>query len=336
MGLLERIFGGGAKNAAPGTDDAVARTIVDRVVDATDKRLKLVSGYEKSLHEAALVTFDHVRRLVLAIPGPFDASATSWAADPALRPFFANARDAPIAFSRSREVRKFFADSGAPDCIASVGFEHVERQVFAPVQRGEGVQCEVARTTVSFERPRFIATGNELRAVRIDLGKRAIDYLALRALDEITAVHERKKELEDERALLKMRHDLAMRGGRGLSALSSTGTLTASDSTALKGELAANQRSLAAYAATGLMAKFVDIVRGVLMDPGAHLRFATSPMTLDAMNFKVADGEAGGTRLAIQDLWLDDRGPFAMMLARFPRSDLLPERDLVADAERLL
>jgi len=336
MGILERIFGGGAQKSAPATDDMVARAIVERVVDATDKRLKLVSGYERALHDAALVTFDHLRRLVLAIPGPVDASAASWAADPALRPFFARAQDAPVAFSRSREVRAFFADSGAPDCIAPIGFEHIERQVFARIQRGDGVQCEVARTTVCFERPRLMVPGNELRAVRIDIGKRGIDYLALRALAAITAVQERKRELEEERALLRMRYDLAVRGGHGLSGLSSAGTAPTADPAALKQELAANQRSLAAHAATGLMAKFVDIVRGVLADPGAHLRFATTPMTLDAMNFKVADGEPGGTRIAVQDLWIDDRGPFAMMLARFPRSELLPERDLVADAERFL
>jgi len=336
VGLLDLIFGGGSASRVPPKDDALAHEIVDRVVAATDTRLKGVAGYRRKLRESALVTLEHLRRMAQDIPGPVDVNTLAWTHDPTIRALFANAQDVPRTFSRDHGVHDFFARSVAPECLAMLGLAHAERQVFAPEQRGDSVQLDVARTTVSFGDARILAPGEDPMKVRIEFGKRAVDYLALRALDRMTAHEEQQKDLEQERALLKARLRLAEQGRAGLSSLAASAGNEVADRAALATRLEANTKALEGFAPTGLMSRFIDILRDVLGDPGAHLRLEPCVLTLDAMNYRVPDGSADSRTLNLQELRLPGRPPYAIMVARFPRNELLPLEDSLAQAERYL
>lgn len=336
MGLLDRIFGGGGQRRVPPKDDAIAREIIDRVVAATDQRLKGVAGYQAKLRDPALATLEHLRAIATAIPGPVEVNTRAWTQDRTIRALFASARDVPRTFSRDRGVREFFARSVAPDCLAVLGLARTERQVFAPQQRGDGVQLDVARTSVSFGDARIVAPAADPMAARVDFGKRAIDYLAMRALERMTANQEAQKELEQERGLLKARLRLAEQGRAGLSGLGASTGNEVADRAALAAKIKENARALEAFSPTGLMARFIGILRDVLADPAAHLRLEPCTLALDAMNFRVPCASEDSTTLHLQELRLVDRPPYAIMLAQFPRSELLPAGDALADAERYL
>jgi hypothetical protein len=334
MGLLDLLFGGREKPAAE--DDELAAAIIDRIVAATDKRLALVSGYRETLREGALSTLAHLREIALALPGPVDVGAAAWARDRSLRPLLARADDAPRVFSGSREVRAFFRDSVAECCFALLAFKHAERHVLAPAVSGDGIRQDVARTAVSFDHPRVLAPAEHLKSLRIDVGKRMIDFLALEAMARITSITDERKALEAERALLKVRLQLCEGGGHGLAGLADHAEHKAVDPAALRRDLDANAAALAAHSPAGLMKDLLGIVRGVLADSAAHLRLETRTLALDAMNFVVEPPETPDFTVAIADLWVNGRGPFTTLVARFPRADLLPERDLAADAEKFL
>lgn len=335
MGILEWVFGGETGRKVPPKDDALARAIVDRVVDATDKRLRQVSAYQKRLREAALVTLEHVRNLALALPGPVEVSARAWRENLAIRPFFVRAEDVPAAFSRAMEVRRFFESRSAAQCLALLGCEHAEKQVFATALAGDTIQREVARTTVNFGPPRILLPGAEETPVRIEIAKAAVDYLGLQALARITALQDEKRELEGERALLKTRLQLAERAHRGLAEMTSAGGKA--DPAEIARALEENQHALAGYAATGLMARFLDELNAVLSKPGEFIRVEPLAVTVDAMNFKVAEGAPdAATTLNLQLLKLADGRTFAAMLAEFPRSELLPAEQALADLEKYL
>jgi hypothetical protein len=336
MGLLDWVFGDAKPRKVPPKDDALARAIIDRVVGATDKRLKALGGYQKTLRDPALVTLEHVRRVASAIPGPVEVSAHAWTVDPMIRALFAKAADVPAVFSHNAEVRECFARSMAADCLAMLSLKHVERQVFAPAQAGDATRNEVARTTVSFGSPRVFAVGTRQTAVRVEIAKRCVDYLALRALARMTADQEHRKGLEQERALLKVRLQLAEQGRAGLTDIAASAPAKPMDRAALTAELGANAKALEAFAPTGLMSRFLDILVEVLADPGAHLRLAACTVPLDTMNFRVPDDGTAAVVLKLQELWLPDRPPLAAMVARFPRAELLPVEDALAQAERFL
>jgi hypothetical protein len=335
MGLLDWVFGNHSASRTPTRDEAFAAAIIERVIDATDKRLKLVPDYRKILRDSALTTLQHVRQVLQAFPGPVAVSAAAWTSDRALRPFFARASDVSMPFSRSRDVRSFFAGTVADECIALLAFEHVERELVAARVGSDGVQRETVCTTVSFNKPVVLAPSIDLQAARIELGKRMVDYLAMKALAQITALKEQKKELEEERALLKMRLQMAHAGGRGLAGMGGEANAAPVGADALARDLEANEQALARYAATGIMAPLLDRLREVLGDPGAWLRLDTHAVALDEMNVKAAETAAAGLEVQICELRLVDRSPYAVMLARFPRAELLPEQDLWRAAEQM-
>ena len=338
MSLLDRIFG---NRKAPDAElGAIADAVIDRIVTATDKRLALVPGYRKTLHGGALASIDHFRALLQTVPGPIDVGAAAWAQDRSLRPLLAHAQDAPRAFSDDRAVRTFFTESVADQCLALFGLEHKERRVLAPAMVGGQLHKEVARTTVSFDHPRIIGPSAEMRPLRVELGKRMIDFLGMRAMEQVTARSDEKKALETERALLKARLKLAQGAGYGFSKLTAEGAPPRANAATIAHELAKVDKSLAAYSPTGLMKELLAIVRDTFAEPAAYIRYATSTLALDAMNFKVDSSETPEFSLPVVDLWLANSrgevGPFAIIIARFPRSDLLPERDIVAEAEKYI
>ncbi len=335
MGLLDWVFGLHSTSHTPTRDEALAAAIIERVIDATDTRLKLVPNYRKILRDSALTTLEHVRQVLQAIPGPVPVSAAAWTSDRALRPFFARASDVPIPFSRSRDVRSYFAATTAEECIALLGFEHAEREVIATRVEDDGLQREAVHTTVSFDKPVVLAPTADLQATRIELGKRTVDYLAMKALAQITALKEHKKELEEERALLKMRLQMAHAGGRGLAGMGGEATAASAGTAALARDLEANEQALARYAATGMMAPLLDRLREVLGDPRAWLRVDTHTLALDEMNVKAAEAAGAAIKVPICELCLVDRSPYAVMLARFPHVELLPEQELWRAAERM-
>jgi hypothetical protein len=336
MGLLDWVFGGESHHRVPPRDDALAKEIVDRIVAATDKRLRSVSGYEKKLHDPALDTLAYLRGIADGIPGPIEVSRRAWTDNPEIRALFAKPQDVAAAFSRDTGVRACFASSTAPECLGILGLARIERQVFAPAQKGDSIQHEVARTTVSFSDTRILAPATDPLAVRIELGKRAIDYLGLRALAQMTADEHARKDLEQERALLKVRLQIAEQGRVGLAGITAAATATPVDRAALAARLDENERALSAHAVTGLMTRFLDILREVLTNPGAHLRLEACTVPLDAMNFRVADEASAAVVLKLRELLLPERPPYAVMVARFPRAELLPAEDAVAQAERYL
>jgi len=336
MGLLDWVFGGGSERKVPPRDDALAKEIVDRVVAATDKRLRSVSGYDKKLREPALATLAYLRGIADGIPGPVDVNTRAWTDNPQIRALFGKPQDVATTFSRNPGVRDCFARSSEPDCLAVLGLARTERQVFAPAQRGDAVQHEVAQTTVSFGDARILAPATDPIAVRVELGKRAIDFLALRALAQITAQAQARTDLEQERALLKMRLQIAEQGHAGFTDFTATPATAPTSRAALAAKLEENERALAAQASSGMLSRFLDIVRDVLADPGAHLRLESQRIALDAMNYRVADEAAATVVLQLRELMLPERPPYAVMVARFPRAELLPAEDALAQAERYL
>jgi hypothetical protein len=336
MGVLDWVFGGQTGRKVPPRDDALAKEIVDRIVAATDKRLRSVAGYEKTLREPALATLAYLRGIGDGIPGPVDVNTRAWTDNPQIRALFAKPQDVAATFSRDAGVRNCLAHSTDPACLAILALARKERQVFAPAQKGDMIQQEVAQTTVSFGDARILAPATDPIAVRVELGKRAIDFLALRALAQMTAHAQERKDLEQERALLKMRLQIAEQGHVGFADLTSASAVTSAGGVALAAKLKENEAALAAFASTGLMTRFLDIVRDVLVNPGAHLRLEPRAIALDAMNYRVADEAAATVVLQLRELMLPERPPFAVMLARFPRAELLPAEDALAQAEKYL
>jgi hypothetical protein len=267
------------------------------------------------------------------IPGPFEVSARSWAQEPRLKPLFVHGEDAADSWSRDEGVRAYLARHPASDCFGMLALAQSERRVLATVQQGE-LQVEVARTTVSFGEPRVLAPAADEAAVREELAQRALEYLALRAMEEVGAVRAQKRELERERALLQAQVQLAQRRGRGFGGIASAASGDLDAKTAER-DLARTVGELEQLASKNLLPALLDALLAALARPEAHLTIEPCALALDPMNYAVAPSPHAVTP-CVATLELARRGPFAVLIGRFPHAAVKPAEDRLAEAARYL
>jgi hypothetical protein len=312
-GILGKLFGTSRKPWSTEADP-----LVDRIVKATDKRLAFVKGYRESLGGPAIAARDRLRRSIGRIPGPTQVDAKAWSADDTVRALFAHSGDIAGAFSGDEGVRAFFVKHPASDCIAMLGLEKREKRVLAAALQGDSVQAEVARTTVSFAEPRILAPAADEAAVREELVARALEYLAMRALERVGAARLERQELEKERALLTAQLKLAARRGTGFGSIGAP----AFDKAELERDLELTVRELEGAASRLLLPMLIEEIVRVLGVAEEYLAIEPCAIALDAMNFRVeaAAPQAVVPRIAI--LTLAGRGSFAVLVARFPRAEL--------------
>jgi hypothetical protein len=333
--VLERLFRGSAGRGALRHDAQLADPLIDRIVAATDQRLALVRGYRERLRGAVAAAYRALFPSIARIPGPIEVSPLSWARDDTLRALFARAADTAAAFGNQEEVRDFFALHPAGDCFGLLALLPVERRVLAPALSGDAVQMEVARTTVSFTEPRVLAPRGDEASLREELVQRSLEYLALVALRRTGAIRAGKRELEQERALLRARLQVARRHGAGFGAIDAPSAGAGpGDVAALEGELERTVSELERLASRELLPALLDDIGEAMAHHADHLSLDACTLALDSMNFAVPPS-AHAVTPAVSMLELGARGPFAVLVARFPRASLSPGNRL-ADAAKFL
>jgi hypothetical protein len=312
---------------------AIVDPLIDRLVAATDARIAQVKDFRTRLREPVAAAREHVGAMIARIPGPIEVGAQAWSRDHGLRPLFAQAADAANVFNRDEGVRAFFVAHPGSDGLAMLALQQVERRVLATVQHGEsGLQAEVARTTVSFGEPRVLAPGADEAAVRTELVARSLEFLALRALETIGSMRSQKRELEKERSLLQAELRLAQKRGAGLGRIGAT---DARDKEVVERDLARIVAELSDAAPTNLLPKLIEELLDALAHPESHLTIEPCTLALDAMNFVVPPSPQAVTPGAAI-LRLGSRGPFAVLIARFPRAELRAPENRLAEAAKYL
>ena len=302
----------------------LADPLIERLVEVTGGRLALVDGYRRTLRLPVVAARERLAERLAAIPGPVEVSPEAWSQEPGLKALFAHAEDAAQAWSGDEGVRAYFERYPGADCYGLLALRQTERRVLATVQSGESLQAEVARTTVSFGEPRVLAPAADAQRVREELVTRALEYLALRAMERVGAVRARKRTLAAEKAMLQAQLRLAERRGHGLGAIASAGR----DFVHVEGELEA-------LASRDLVGAVLEELLAALARPEEHLAIEPCRLTLDAMNFAVAASPGAVTPCAAT-LTPAGRGPFAVLVARFPRAALRAPENRLAEAVRYL
>ena len=334
MGFLDRVFRPRGEGVSP-ADAAAADPIIDRVIAKTDKRLAHVKDLRATLRGPVVAARARLAEAIARIPGPTEVSPRSWAQDATVRALFARADDAAAAFGEDEAVREFFLAHPASECVGMLGLEQVERRVIAAALYGDSVQAEVARTTLSFTRPQVLAPALDEAAVRDELLMRAFEYLALRAFERVIALRGEKRELEREVALLRSQVKLAERRGAGFGAVGADAPGPAVDRALLDRELARSVAELEQATTRDLLPLLVDEIAAVLADPGPYLAIEPFALALDSMNFVVPPSPEA-TALRVATLRLGNRGPYAVVIARFPRTELRAPENRMADAAKYL
>jgi len=319
MTFLQGLFRPAAEREASARDAAIADPLIDRMVAASDKRLALMKALRASLREPVMEARARLEAMIGRIPGAFEVSPRSWGHDDTIRVLFARAEDAAGAFSNDANAREYFDLHPSSDCVGLLALRHVERRVLASMLVGDAVQADVARTTVSFTEPQVLAPAIDEATARTELLGRAFEYLAGRGMVRVISMRQERHALEKERALLQAQLQLARRRGAGFGRL---GEAPVQGVEALQRDLDRVVEELEASASQALLPVLLDAIAQVLSRLEEHIVIEPATLALDAMNFSVDPLAAGAIRPQFATLRLAERGPYAALIARFPRAEL--------------
>jgi hypothetical protein len=189
---------------------------------------------------------------------------------------------------------------------------------------------------VSFSEPQILGPAGDAAAVRAELVMRALEYLALRALERVGAQRAQKRELEAERALLNAQLRLAQRKGAGFGAISPVeGEGATPDRAAIERDLERVVSELEKSASRSLLPVLMEELVDALGRWEQHLSIEPCTLALDSMNFVVKAGPEH-PELGAAVLKLARRGPFAVVIARFPCAELRAPENRFAEAAKFL
>ncbi len=106
MKLFANIFGQSDATASK-LPAALVKTAIERAVDGTDPRLRIVSGYARILKKPVLQAADYIIGMIDGLPGPVVANGASLEADPGLAALLYSAERMEQLINRDPAMRNF-------------------------------------------------------------------------------------------------------------------------------------------------------------------------------------------------------------------------------------
>jgi hypothetical protein len=301
---------------------------VEHAVDRVSGRLRAVSGYKRLLSEPLATSLAYIDEIVETVPGGLACYRSSFVEDPRVNAFFVSPQHMQEVFSRSQEVRELFAaDPAANECWALLCVRKEERRQIGMALVGDRVRGDVIQTVVNFTGHQVVSPGaseaDARYALKCCIFREMLDHIRRR----ITAEESRTAELESRRQMLqRKRADLSRRpGGQAL-----VGPIL-SEIEGLNGEL--NGRGPVLRTLNDQL----QFVAYSLANPAEFLTATTTSLHLSRLGIKIDRGsDEPGYDLSLSEIRVASREPRIGVLARFPRSELLPQQDFLQKADLFL
>ncbi len=332
--LFQSIFGSSSHDT-PYPDELIKRAI-ERAVDATDPRLRALSGYQKKLRAAVVHAIDHIVALVDSMPVPLELSRAQFTTDPELIAYFASFAHAQEVLTLDPKLNQWLTspdNAAAGHVVMLLLMEQYERQVFGIELEGDMLRREVAQTTVNFAAHRLVDPAGAEETTRRQLKRRAFDHLLTLALARIVDAHAERTELERERYLLRRKCTALAAGRWGFG----RGSDTQPDLHVLQRQLAEIESQLKALGAgPGLLKAHLDYVVDVLSQAEVNFWSERSLLLVDRRGVKQARVSANALEIDLTVLRNAAGRRLVARLVGIERMELPPPRDLLRAVERYL
>jgi len=335
-GMLQdmfRRFSGAFLDSAPeqhisGACAANLDDIVEHVVDNVSGRLRARPGYARTLREPVVATFRYIDEIVESIPDPLLCCRSAFMEDPRLNAFFVSPQHIQEVFSQSREVRELFsANPLAGECWALMCVRQQERTQLGMALVDGQVRKDVMQTAVSFTDHQVVSPGLDEPMARCSLKCCIFNGLLAHIRRRATDAQSRVADLDNRIALARRR----LRGlGDEPSKERARGALR-DEIARLQGQLAEDSLRLPT------LNDYLNFVADSLSHPSDFLRTDTRFMRLSRMAIKLdKDSDEPGYDLRLPEIHIASHAPRIGTLVRFPRDELLPEKDFLKEANLFL
>lgn len=339
--LLQSIFSAASEPSGK-FEPALIRGAIERVVAGTDPRLRMARQYQKKLWTAVEGSIEYVNELVDQLPTPVEVGGRRFTGDPRLRALFVSSQHLRDTLSSGEELtayRRRFGGQLPLHLYAVLRVEHAEKTVLGVALEGNMIRRDVPQITVNFHNHRVAFLAGSETKTRREIKKRAFDYLIETALERLVSVRTQKQQLEQQqRQLLQKKAKLIKGAHIALEPLTDPKIATVNTPVAIDQrlrEIEVELNRIRADSATldDHLAKVVVTLR----EPEKYLRLDRISMTLDHMNIKVEkQASPNSNTLYFQEILLGKNRRITTLLIHFPSSELLPQTDFFAEANKIL
>ena len=324
-----------------GLDKSLIERATERAIDGTDPRLRALGNYRKQLREPVELAVRHVIELIDGLPQAVPLSRQGYSSDPRLRAFFASNAHLQEVLGGFRVISEYLQGlQGLPphEIFGLLTMEWKERNTLGMEQEGDRVRKDVRQITVSFFSHRFACPADNEDESRLELKKRAFDYLLKLALEKITSTRSKRQELQREQQLLDKKLETMKAGGWGLETMFSHGDEPAPDMGGLAAKIDAVESELLELGdASGGLERSLEQLGEVLAQPAHWIHRDEVNMRLNHMGVKT-DAASGRPASDLQLIGLfSASGERRIVLpVRVLRSELPERPDFFKEASRYL
>jgi len=299
---------------------------VERVVDGTDGRIRLVSGYRSKLQDVIRSSLAFADELVEQIPGGIEVNRHTFVTDPYVNAYFANVSDMRTIFSHSSEIKDFmegYGDNDATECCALLCMQMSEKTVLGMKLSGDILRKDVRQIAVNFSDHRIYSPAPREPETRQGLKQCLFDGLVTNALERITRMRLTNFQLNSELQILKSRQrrqQMTLRKSADpVVAAKHADTCRQLDQ--LEAEL--SKTPLATPQAA------MEQVINVFKNPEDFVRLRKFSLRLNKMGILVgADTRQPCNHIKLTEVAIGEGAPRIVTLAKFPRSEILPPSSL--------
>ena len=290
-------------------------TVIERAVDGTDPRLRIVGGYKKALKKSVIHAADYIIGLIDGLPTPVLASKATLATDPLLAAMLYSEDVMNEVISRDAAMKEF-RSLHAPNeaSVTALLIAHrTEKHGFGYGKLGDQTVKDVPQTTVSFEQRRLLEPSFDEQETRRLLQRRAFDHLLSVALEHIADLREDREALTVRRALLHSKLDIMQRTG-GFSQHTD-----GADQAKLQADLEDIEQQLAALGPSeDVLAGNLDTVVDVLSAAERHLWLEDTVLCLDQFYVVHDKPEPFAPPIVFKDLHDSEGREISLQMIKIP------------------
>ncbi len=336
LSLFKSLFTSGPPDSG-GYPETIVKLAMERAVDATDRRIRLLAGYERKLRPAVLRAIDHVVSILDRLPRPVELSRAGYSRDARVSAFFASPQRIAEMLGSDQtfvEFREGRDGRIADRALALLVLEHTERKVLGMELRGEQVRREVAQRVASFSGHRLLDPAMDAGAHRTLLRRRAFDHLLERALAAITRSSASRVELERELVLLQRKLDTLEAGPWSFEPCSSEQAPCPLEMESRIEEIEDELDALGG--STDTLEHHLEQVIEVLENADAYLRMEELTLILDPMGVLKEREEANAGALHLHEMHLINGQKAILLPVAIPRAEWPKPKDFLTQAQRFL
>ncbi|GGY06544.1 hypothetical protein [Paludibacterium paludis] len=315
-----------------GTGKRPDPAVLDKIVDRTDPRLRLLSGYERALGKGAGTSLAFCAALGGRLGEPLPLSLRSFTTDRRLGLFFSSPASLLSALEHSGSLSDFFSSPSLGDeAHALLLMQRTEKQRFGREERNGEVVNDVAQTVVSFDRHRIVLASPSRDALLAALPGRGLEVLLAVASRHLANEGRVKTELESELMHIDMKLATLAHPANSITQGLPSGCRPLPDSRhALEVLRRDTQKRLTLIKRMTELPGVLQTVRHILEHPDDYFRLRPARLALDRMGVLQPDGAEGSdiTRIDLEEVMLGHGEPFcrAVVPVTITRSALLELR----------